>query len=183
MRASRLWAAAVLLPVMAACGGGGDAAESAPDTTAMGAATDTAMAPPSTQPQGGMVDTASMTGSTGAAAGRIALNPVGSSGASGDVTATPQGSGVQVMIHLTGVKQPGVHQGHVHQGTCDAPGSVVAPLEPITTDASGAGMSQKTLDVPMATLANGQHIVAYHEAGGSPGAPIVCGAIPAQQGA
>jgi hypothetical protein len=26
---------------------------------------------------------------------------------------------------------------------------------------------------------NGQHIVVYHEAGGTPGAPVACAAIPA----
>jgi ATP-dependent Lon protease len=35
---------------------------------------------------------------------------------------------------------------------------------------------------PHPTLTDGNHIVVYHEANGTPGSPIVCGAIPAEGG-
>ena len=60
------------------------------------------------------------------------------------------------------------------------PGKVVVPLQDVTL-ANGSGMSSTTIPVPVATVMNGKHIVAYHEKSGSePGGPVVCGAIPAQ---
>ena len=66
----------------------------------------------------------------------------------------------------------------MHTGTCDSPGEVVVPLESVSVDATGAGTSTSTVQVPLATVMNGQHIVAVHEAGGNPGNPIACAAIP-----
>jgi hypothetical protein len=83
-----------------------------------------------------------------------------------------------ISVSLRGAVE-GVHQGHVHIGTCDSPGSAVAPLEPIDTNANGNGESITTVELPLQRLTDGAHVVVYHEAGGSPGAPIICGQIPA----
>lgn len=181
MRALRLWVAAGLLPVAAACGGSdaesgssADTAAAMPDTASVGATAgamgDSAAA--------GMAGMDSMSHSA-AGGGAVPLAAVGGSGVTGEAMLTAQGNQTQVMVRLAGAKGAGTHQGHIHTGTCEQPGSVVAPLEPVTTDASGAGSSTKTVDVPASAAMNGQHIIAYHEAGGSPGAPVVCGAIPA----
>ncbi len=109
----------------------------------------------------------------------IAMQPVGGSGISGEATLTENGQQTQVMVRIMGSTDNSTHQGHIHQGTCASPGSVVVPLQPITTDGQGGGTSTSTVDVPIHTAANGQHIVVYHETGGTPGAPVVCGEIPA----
>jgi hypothetical protein len=57
----------------------------------------------------------------------------------------------------------------------------VAPLTPITTDASGAGEQTGEVAVPLATVMDGNHIILYHEVGGEPGNPVACAPIPAQQ--
>jgi hypothetical protein len=106
---------------------------------------------------------------------------VGESGASGQVEIRSVGQDSELRVTLNGVPE-GVHQGHVHTGTCEAPGDVVSPLQPITTDANSTGEATSTVTIPIATLMNGGHIVLYHEAGGEPGAPVACAAIPTQQG-
>jgi hypothetical protein len=111
----------------------------------------------------------------------VALAAVNNSGITGDAVVSGSGSGAQVVLTLRGAKAAGTHQAHVHSGTCAAPGPPVAPLQPVTVDASGTGSSTSTIDVGMAALMDGNHIVSAHEAGGSPGAMIACGQIEAHQ--
>lgn len=113
----------------------------------------------------------------GMGATTISMTALNGSGITGQAEVTPRDARTQVMVRLTGATE-GVHAGHIHQGTCDAPGAVVVPLQEITVAAGGTGEMTTTVDVDPATAMNGQHIIAYHEAGGSPGRPVVCGAIP-----
>lgn len=110
------------------------------------------------------------------------IEPLDGATVSGLVTVAPAatGTGSAVTVMLRGVAAPGVHQGHIHGGTCAERTGALVPLEPVTTDASGSGTSTATVDLPLATLTDGQHIIVYHEAGGSPGASIACAQIPAQ---
>jgi hypothetical protein len=143
-----------------------------------GQATGTELPPATPAP----MDTGAMaTGAPGASTG-ITLHALDNSGVTGDARLTEQGQQTMVMVHLTGATaqaQHGVHQGHIHTGSCEALGPVVVPLDPITTGADGTGEMTKTVDNPIATFTDGNHIVVYHVAGGSPGKPITCGAIPA----
>ncbi|HEX8394077.1 MAG TPA: hypothetical protein VF665_17170 [Longimicrobium sp.] len=171
---------ATALPLALVACGGGDSAEggAGADSTAVSAA-----------PSPGMeVTTTPMDSNTAAApapaaapaAGTIAMAAVGGSGVTGQMQAMAHG-GNETMISVT-LMAPGTttHSGHIHEGTCDAPGKVVAPLQDVTL-ANGQGMSSSTVQIPVATVMNGQHIVAYHEkSGAEPGKPVVCGAIPAQ---
>jgi hypothetical protein len=109
----------------------------------------------------------------------VALQAVGGSGITGEATLTESAQRTQVMVRLMGSQPNATHQGHIHEGTCANVGSVVVPLDPITVDAQSMGTSTTTVDVPIHTVANGQHLIAYHVAGGSPGAPAACGEIPA----
>jgi hypothetical protein len=106
------------------------------------------------------------------------ITPLADSGISGSVSLQPANGGAEVEVMLHGAST-GVHQGHIHTGTCAQPGGVVAPLEPVTLGADGHGVATARVDVPLATLRDGQHIVVYHEADASPGAPVACAAIPA----
>jgi hypothetical protein len=175
MKATRLWALTALPFALAACGGGDDEAAAGADTTAAATtATDTTAT--TTAP------TASDTGMAGAQAmgGAVVMNAVGNSGVTGQAQFMDHGQGqTMVTVSLT-AQGNSTHSGHIHKGTCDAPGQVVAPLQDVTL-ANGTGSSSSTVAVPLATLMNGQHIVAYHQSsGGNPGAPVVCGQIPAQ---
>jgi hypothetical protein len=86
-----------------------------------------------------------------------------------------------ISASLRGAEE-GIHHGHVHSGTCEQPGPALVALQSIDTGADGAGEAMSTVDIPFATLTDGNHIVVYHEANGTPGSPIVCGAIPAEGG-
>ncbi|HST61871.1 MAG TPA: hypothetical protein VLK84_24435 [Longimicrobium sp.] len=176
MKANRLFALTALPFALAACGGGDEevAEGTATDTTtATMASGDTAM--------GGM--TTPMAGDTGMAAqgmgGAVTMNAVGTSGVTGQAQFMDQGgTATMVMVNLT-AQGNSTHSGHIHTGTCDAPGDVVVPLQDVTL-ANGTGSASSTIQVPMATVMNGQHIVAYHASSGdNPGAPVVCGTIPA----
>ena len=100
------------------------------------------------------------------------------SGLAGDIQVSGVGEQTRVVTQLTGGTADAVHQGHIHTGMCESPGSVVAPLEAVTIGADGTGRAESTASVAPMTAMNGQHIVLYHEAGGSPGAPVACAAIP-----
>lgn len=169
MRASKLWLAALPL-ALAACGGD-DAAE----TNA--AAGDSATVPAAPAPA---ADTTPAAGAAGGAMGNstVQLAAVGNSGVSGSAMLGTEGTGTKVTLDLTGFKSAGSSAAHVHQGTCESPGEVVAPLTAVQVDDSGNGSSITTLQIPMETVMNGQHIVAAHEIGGNPGAPVTCAPIP-----
>lgn len=112
---------------------------------------------------------------------QAAFTPIGESTLSGDVRIDDENDGqaTRVTVNITGGTAGSVHQGMIHSGTCDALGGVVAPLDPLTIGDDGTGEVTTTANVAAMTVANGSHIVVYHAANGSPGAPVVCAAIPA----
>lgn len=175
MKNTRLWMMALPL-ALAACGGGDDNQGPAADSTAAVTASSDSATAAATQPAG---DSA-MGGAQGVGGG-VAMNPVGNSGLSGQAQFMEHGQG-QTMITITLNGQGnGPRAGHVHQGTCDNPGQVVAPLQDVVL-ANGTGTSTTTVSVPYPDVVNGQKIVAFHTgAGDNPGPPAVCAQIPAQQ--
>ena len=106
------------------------------------------------------------------------FEPLNDSGISGQVIASAEGSQTRVQALIAGGQPNATMQGHIHRGTCDAPGEVVAPLEAVETNDEGSGESTSTVSVDPSTVFDGGHIVAYHEAGGAPGAPVTCAALP-----
>lgn len=169
MKARTRWALLALPALLAACAKGDDTA----DAGAMADGGD------STAVQTG-VATPPVTDTTSTDMVMATLAPLNNSGVQGTVNfnADPANAGRLVaVLSVAGGTEGGVHQAHVHTGTCDAPGDVVLALSPVTIVAGGGGQSEAPVDVPTATLANGQHIVAVHEANGNPGAPIACGPI------
>lgn len=173
MKTTRLWVLTTLPFALAACGGGDDAAEGGADTTAsMDSMTTTTS---TTMPAD--------TGMSGAQAmgSAVTMNAVGSSGVMGQAQFMDHSGGTMVTVNLTAQGNT-THSGHIHTGTCDALGPVVAPLQDVTL-ANGTGSSSSTLQIPLGTVMNGQHILAYHQGQGeNAGAAVVCGQIPAQAG-
>ena len=168
------FAAALMLPLLAACGTGSDEKVGQEggfmaDTLveAMGTS-DVAVLPP-----------AADTAAAGTAAGMqtVAFQPVGAGGHTGEVMLHPMGQQTEIMVRLSG-PQAGVHQGHIHTGTCDNIGGVVQPLQPVDVPQGAQGTSTTSVSIPPSTVMNGQHVVVYHTAGGDPGAPVACANIP-----
>ena len=168
MKLARLLGLAILPLSLAACGA--DEGEPGADQTA--ATPDSALQTlDSIEP-----DTAGVAMST-----QVAMSPLGSAAASGSALITATGSTTEVTVQLTGLPE-GAHAGHIHQGTCEAPGSPVAPLQEVTAGQDGAGTITSIAEVDPMSVMDGNHIVAYHERGApNPGAPIVCGQIPGHQ--
>lgn len=103
--------------------------------------------------------------------------PIDDSGVEGTAHIEPDGQQVRITVTLR-TAGAGTHRGHVHSGTCASRGRSVFELEPIVTDASGTGEALSTVDLPASALMDGQHIIVYHAAGGSPGPSVVCADIP-----
>ncbi len=174
MRTKRLLTLFALPFALVACGG--DVEDETATTDGVVVTGDTAMgsvAPPPPAMDMGTTPTA------------VPMNAIGGSGVTGQMEVMAHGEG-QTMVSVTLNGPAGAsstHSGHIHTGTCDSPGSVVVPLQDVTLQ-NGTGMAASTVDVPVGTVMNGEHIVAYHESSGdNPGAPVVCGAIPAQNAA
>jgi len=119
-------------------------------------------------------------GDTGAVGDEMmaSFQSLNQSGITGEIRIEPADNQTRIIARVMGVPTQGTLQGHIHTGTCDAPGSRVTPLEAITTAANGSGESTSVVDLPIATVANGEHIVMFHEVDGAPGQPVACAAIP-----
>jgi hypothetical protein len=169
MNATRLWALAALPFFLAACGDG-----TVDDDTVVVADPATDAGVMTTPPADTHDATQPMT---------VAMNPIGGSGVSGQMEVMPHGEQTMVNVTLNGPAGANTtHSGHIHAGTCDNPGEVVVPLDDVILS-NGTGMASSLANVPASAALNGQHIVAYHEGSGdNPGAPIVCGALPAHGG-
>ena len=164
------------LAALAACGGGGDEGAATAESDSI---ISTTVAP---APGADGVGAAADTSHTSASNPTIQLASVGSSGVSGTAQLMDHGANqTMVTVTLNGAGS-GTHPGHIHAGTCDNLGAVVVPLQSVER-ANGAGTSTSTVEVPIATVMNGQHVVNFHAgAGDNPMAPVACGAIPAQGG-
>ncbi|HEU0012103.1 MAG TPA: hypothetical protein VFQ45_00380 [Longimicrobium sp.] len=176
MHTRHLFALALL--ALAACGG--DAAEDTGKNAGDGAAgeeavlADTGAKVPAAASPGG--DTAQA-----ALGSAVTLNTANNSGATGIAQLMDHAGQTMVTVTLNGAS-PGAHAGHVHEGTCDAPGRPVAPLQDATVPSANASATAvSTIALPLATVMNGRHIIAYHQgSGANTGAPIVCAPVPGQ---
>lgn len=176
MKLSKRWALLALPLALAACNGE-EPAEEDPGAVVVTPGTEPATVPPAPAATPADTGMAAMGGM-----GTVPLSPVGNSGVSGEANLTAQGQQTQVAVQLRGMQPNSVHAGHVHHGTCDSLGAPAAPLPDVTAGADEAGSATGTVPLEMNTVMNGQHVIAYHERGGqNPGAPIVCGSIPAHQ--
>lgn len=112
----------------------------------------------------------------------VAMEPVGGSMLTGQVEIDDDNGNTGIDVQVEGSTEGAVHQGHIHTGSCEAPGAVVQPLQPVTIGDDGEGTSENDLQLAYTTVTDGQHIVVFHQAGGNPGAPALCVAIPSHEG-
>ena len=166
MKRSALWLGLPVAVILAACAG-----EAADDEFELPETTE--LSPGAEQP--GMPEPAPPMEPATAMAETAQLEALEGSGVTGDVSVTDRGAQTEVTVRLTGTPANSTHPGHIHSGTCEEIGSVVQPLQEISTDASGAGTMTATVDVAPMTAMDGQHIVVYHGEGGT---PVTCAAIP-----
>jgi hypothetical protein len=114
----------------------------------------------------------------------VTLNPMGGSGVSGTAVLTAVGNTTQISLSASGFAPNTSHATHIHTGTCANQGPVQFPLPDLTADASGNATATTTLNVPLASLMDGNHMVQTHVTTGANFGPgIACGDIPAVLGA
>ena len=104
----------------------------------------------------------------------IDMNELNDSGVSGTATLEPDGDVTVVSIDLQGAS--GDHPAHVHEGTCDDLDP--NPAYPLT-DVNADGVSETSIDVPLATLLESPHAVNVHRSTEDIGTYVSCGNITA----
>jgi hypothetical protein len=125
---------------------------------------------------------ASASDSTGRAmAHTVQLQSENNSGITGTAVLTPSGSDTKVTLTLAppagGSASGQAHVAHIHTGTCAAPGPVVAPLGTVAATGQTFAPLSKTVNIPAATLMDGQHIVAAHATEADTSPTVACAAI------
>lgn len=108
----------------------------------------------------------------------VQLEPVGGSNVRGTATLTAEGNGTRVSLDIAGLAPSTTAQASMHAGTCAAPGASAAELPELTAGANGQILFRGTESVALATMADGQHIIAI----GGPNGTLACGVIPSREG-
>ncbi|MEJ2666986.1 MAG: fasciclin domain-containing protein [Deinococcales bacterium] len=102
------------------------------------------------------------------------LAAVGDSGVSGTATLDKLGSQTLVTLNVTGTPGGGDHPAHIHVGDCQPMGPVAYPL---TNVDGSAGMSSTLVDVPLATLLEGNFSLRVHLAPDKLSTVVACGEV------
>jgi hypothetical protein len=108
------------------------------------------------------------------AAFSIELEELNASGVTGTAMATHMDESVEVTVSVMGVTDGEELPSHIHQGTCETGGGVVAPLNPVTVS-EGSGSSVTSLAVDQIP-ADQPLFVQVH---GSDGQGVACADFPA----
>jgi len=112
-------------------------------------------------------------GVAGARALSLELREQNGSGQSGTATLEPAGEGsTTVVVELsTPPREP--QPSHVHSGTCDKIGPVVAPLESVVD-----GHAESTVPLSLEELQRGDLLVHAHLSEAQPDVSVACAPIP-----
>jgi len=108
------------------------------------------------------------------------LDPVGESGVSGTVDLIAAGDGTNVTLDIRGLAPGTDARATMHAGACAMPSASFAALPDLKADATGRATAtgsvlfHGTENVALATMADGEHIIAI-QAGGQ---VVACGVIP-----
>lgn len=91
------------------------------------------------------------------------ISEVENSGVSGDVRFTVLGEyETDVVVEVHDARPNASYQAAIYEGTCDNLGEERYPLETVETDAEGHGAGTMTLNVRLANVMDGNHVVALH---------------------
>lgn len=110
----------------------------------------------------------------------VRLGPVGESGVSGIATLIAAGDGAKVALDVKGLAPDADARATLHAGTCAMPSASFAALPDLKADATGRATAtgsvlfRGTENVALATMADGEHIIAIQQAG----QVVACGVIP-----
>jgi hypothetical protein len=110
----------------------------------------------------------------------VRLDPAGESGVSGMATLIAAGDGTNVALDVEGLVPGADARATMHAGTCAMASASFAALPDLKADATGRATAtgsvlfRGTENVALATMADGEHIIAIQQAGQI----VACGVIP-----
>jgi hypothetical protein len=91
------------------------------------------------------------------------LGEINDSGVTGDVRFTVLTEmETDVVVEVEDAQPNATYQAAIHRGTCDAVREQIHPLEAVQTNAEGDGAASTTLNVRLAQVMDGNHVVALH---------------------
>ena len=137
--------------------------------------------------------------STGAAT--LQLAALNNSGITGTASVSHTADSVTVTVNVRGLTEGETYAAHIHRGSCEQQGPVVAPLSSIEAEAGGSGSATTTLALDQLTSGEGEamgegeaaqegegmqegqaHEANYYVQVHSPdGTPAACGAVQMEQ--
>ena len=109
----------------------------------------------------------------------VQLDPVGESRVNGTATLSAAGDGTNVELDIKGLAPGADARGAMHAGTCAMPSASFAALPDLKADATGRATAtgsvlfHGTENVALATMADGEHIIAIQQAG----QVVACGVL------
>ena len=109
----------------------------------------------------------------------VQLDPVDGSGVSGTATLSAAGEGTDIALDIQGLPPGAVARGTMQAGTCAMPSASFATLPDLQADATGRATAtgsvlfRATEKVALATMADGEHILAIQTE-----QVVACGVIP-----
>lgn len=86
----------------------------------------------------------------------LQLTALNNSGISGTASVSHTADSVTVTMDLTGLTEGETYSAHIHQGSCEQQGPVVAPLSSVEAEAGGAGSATTTLSMDQLTSGEGE---------------------------
>jgi hypothetical protein len=93
----------------------------------------------------------------------LSLGEINDSGVNGDVRFTVlTDQETDVVIEVDDAQPNATYQAAIYRGTCDALGQQVHSLDTIQTNAEGNGAASTSLNVRLAQVMDGNHVVALH---------------------
>jgi len=113
------------------------------------------------------------------AAVTVQLDPMGGSGVSGTATLTAAGDGTNVTLDVKGLAPSTDARATMNANTCAMPSASFAALPDLKADATGRATAtgsvlfRGTEAVALATMADGEHVIAIQA-----GQVVACGVIP-----
>lgn len=108
------------------------------------------------------------------------LSPVNNSGVTGSATLRAVGEQTEILLNVTGITQGNQQlQGSIVRGTCEQPGAVVAPLDPIAVGAGNIATLTDTIPLPPTVVLNGGHaLIIKGDNAGPATPPLACSTLP-----
>lgn len=103
----------------------------------------------------------------------LAMAPLAGGTLRGTARLAAFGEMTSIAATLSEGSSPTSYQGSLRMGSCDAIGTTLGSLVPITTDSTGSGAGVSYAEIPMDSLVRGSHVIVY----GKSGRPESCATI------